>query len=70
MLYYSYCRGASSPVTCGVNGDNLIAVSDVNSVSVYDLPYQLSISNAYSYPSCYYTIQVTPYVWKSGKISL
>ncbi|CDW88451.1 UNKNOWN [Stylonychia lemnae] len=62
----SYCKGASSPTSCGVDSLELIASDSTKTVNVSSLPFSVKVQNSLSYLACYYHIKPLQYTWKNG----
>jgi hypothetical protein len=65
-LYYTYCKGAANPTTCGVGSNSLEASGSEKTVTVASLPYSTVSANALTYLSCYYHIKAASHTWKEG----
>ena len=66
MFFTTYCKGAATPLTCGVESLDLIAGGSTNTVTVSKLPYYTVASNSKNYLGCYYHIAGETNIWKNG----
>ena len=65
-FFYTYCKGASDPLTCGVDALDLVADATVRKVTVTSLPSYVTTSRSPNYLACYYHVKGDDYTWKSG----
>lgn len=65
-FFYTYCRNAGNPHTCGVNNLELRGSGSTRKISVDNLPYKVTLNHQISYLSCYYQIKADEYTWKDG----
>ncbi|CDW85428.1 UNKNOWN [Stylonychia lemnae] len=65
-FFLTYCKGAGSPPSCGVDSLELIGTGSNKTVTVSKLPYKVSVQNTVNYLSCYYHLKVEGGTWKDG----
>eukprot|EP00347_Sterkiella_histriomuscorum_P012781 403367246 len=65
-FFYTYCKGANNPSSCGVDNTDLIANQNSKTVSVNKFPWRVVVSTQPNYLACSYHIYAEEYTWKQG----